>query len=201
MKLIVVAPCLLTPFYVYRGPKDKEYRTAIEVRKLISSLPEDWHILAYPCPEFELLKWPRPPMSREVFEKLGIKRVIQDIADFIGRVITEEKPDAIIFVGVKGSPTCGVYTTTSSDPDNYPLTKIQEFFYMKKNERISRYKDIIKVAGLNLVKGSGALFGELMKRFGELSNTFWVEIDKDNVNPGIENIKTIIEKIEKQPKN
>ncbi|CAB50322.1 DUF523 domain-containing protein [Pyrococcus abyssi] len=201
VKLIILAPCLLSPFYVYRGPKEKEYKTALEIRKVLFSLPKDWQIFAYPCPEFELLRWPRPPMSREVFERFGIRKVVEEVADFIGRVIVEERPEAIVFVGVKGSPTCGVYTTTSSDPDLYPVQKVREFFYMRKDERLAKYKDIIEEGKLTLIEGPGALFDELMKRFSELDNTFWVEIDKDNVNSGIEILKTILKKIKELTKD
>ncbi|AEC52159.1 hypothetical protein PNA2_1244 [Pyrococcus sp. NA2] len=201
MKLIVIAPCLISPFYVYRGPKEKEYVTAKEIRKLIGELGEDWQILTYPCPEFELLKWPRPPMSKEVFERLGMKKIASDIADYIGRVIVEEKPEVIIFVGVKGSPTCGVYTTTSSDPGRYPLEEIRRFFYMSKEERLARYKEIIEKGLLKIKSGRGILFEELFNRFNEANRTFWVEIDKDSITNGIKNLRTIIKEIEKKAKD
>ncbi|AFK22456.1 DUF523 domain-containing protein [Pyrococcus sp. ST04] len=201
MKLIVIAPCLITPFYVYRGPKEKEYMASLEIRKILLNLNDDWQILAYPCPEFILLKWPRPPMSKEVMEHLGMKKVVEDVADFIGRVISEEKPEAVIFVGVKGSPTCGVFHTTSSDPKEYPYQKVREFFYLSKSERLSNYKDVIKGGKLKVVKGRGLLFDEIFKRFQEVSETYWVEIDKDNIKDGIDKFRSLINALTNEPKN
>ncbi|ASJ16681.1 hypothetical protein A3L04_06150 [Thermococcus chitonophagus] len=201
MKLLVIAPCLITPFYVYRGPKEKEYRVSKEIRKIISELDEDWQVLAYPCPEFILLKWPRPPMSREVMAHLGMEKIVKDIADFIGRVIAEENPEEVVFVGVKGSPTCGVFVTTSSDPEIYDYPSIRRFFYLGKEERIKGYREIIEKFGLKPSPGSGLLFEELLKRFGNLSNTYWIEIDKDNMKEGIESLRKVIRETREKPKN
>ncbi|MFA4669381.1 hypothetical protein QDY65_02335 [Pyrococcus kukulkanii] len=192
MKLLVIAPCLITPFYVYRGPKEKEYIASIGVRRIISELDKEWQILSYPCPEFLLLRWPRPPMSKEVMAHLGMEKIVKDIADFIGRIITEEKPERIVFVGVKGSPTCGVFTTTSSNPEDYDYSSIQRFFYLGKEERLKSYKEIIEKGNLRIVKGSGLLFKELMERFSELHNAQWIEIDKDNIKEGIESLREVI---------
>ncbi|MEO2151483.1 MAG: hypothetical protein ABGW50_02355, partial [Thermococcus sp.] len=143
MNLLIIAPCLLSPFYVYRGPKEKEYMTARELRKLVGELGDEWQVLAYPCPEFELIGWPRPPMGRESFERLGMRERVQVIADFIGRVLTEEKPERVVFVGVKGSPTCGVFHTTSNDPDSFDYGLIPAFFYMDKEKRLEESRKII----------------------------------------------------------
>jgi len=178
MKLLIIAPCLLSPFYVYRGPKGKEYETARLLRELIGELGEDWQVLAYPCPEFELLGWPRAPASREVYEGLGMRERANRVADFIGRVLTEEKPGRVVFIGVKGSPTCGVFHTTSSDPKSYPYPVMREFFYMGKEDRLIRSKEIVEKGGFKLVSGPGLLFEELMKRFPDAE---FLEFDKDDI--------------------
>lgn len=186
MKLLIIAPCLLSPFYVYRGPKEKEYETAKLLRELIGELGEDWQVLAYPCPEFELIGWPRAPASREVFERLGMRERAKVIADFIGRVLTEEKPEKVIFVGVKGSPTCGVFHTSSSDPESYPYPAMGEFFYLSKEERLKRSKKLVKEQGFKLVTMPGILFEILMARFPEVT---YIEFDKDNIEESLERLK------------
>ncbi|CAI1492907.1 Putative secreted protein [Thermococcus nautili] len=186
MNLLIVAPCLLSPFYVYRGPKEKEYLTAKELRKLIGELGEEWQVLAYPCPEFELIGWPRPPMGRESFERLGMRERVQVIADFIGRILTEEKPERVVFVGVKGSPTCGVFHTTSNDPDSFDYGLIPAFFYMDKEKRLEDSRKIIERFSFEVKEGPGLLFEELMERFPEAE---FLEFDKDDVEESVKRLR------------
>ncbi|WP_099210019.1 hypothetical protein [Thermococcus henrietii] len=186
MNLLIVAPCLLSPFYVYRGPKEKEYWTAGELRKLIGELGEEWQVLAYPCPEFELIGWPRPPMGRESFERLGMRERVQVIADFIGRILTEEKPERVVFVGVKGSPTCGVFHTTSNDPDSFDYGLIPAFFYMDKEKRLEDSRKVVEKFGFEVKEGPGLLFEELMERFPEGE---FLEFDKDDVEESVKRLE------------
>ncbi|HIH73246.1 MAG: Uncharacterized protein XD43_0010 [Thermococcales archaeon 44_46] len=190
MKLLIMAPCLLSPFYVYRGAKEKEYKTSEKLLSFLAEHKEEIKILTYPCPEYELIGWPRPPMSKEVFEKLGMREKAESIVDFIGRVLTEEKPEKIIFLGVKGSPTCGVFHTTSSNPETFPYKDIQEFFYLPKEERIKRSKELIKDQGFEVVPGEGVLFEVLKRRFPD---AVYLEFDKDSIDESIEKLKEAVE--------
>ncbi|WP_456365412.1 hypothetical protein [Thermococcus sp.] len=192
MNLLIIAPCLLSPFYVYRGPKEKEYETARRLRKLLGELGEEWQVLAYPCPEFELIGWPRAPASREAYEKLGMRERAKVIADFIGRVLTEEKPEEVVFLGVKGSPTCGVFHTSSSDPKRYPYRAMQEFFYMDKGERLKRSKELVGEQGFKLVKMPGILFEILTARFPE---GLYLEFDKGNIEKSVREMQKRLEAI------
>ncbi|ASJ02136.1 hypothetical protein A3L09_02055 [Thermococcus profundus] len=189
MKLLIIAPCLLSPFYVYRGPKEKEYETAKKLRELIGKLGDEWQILAYPCPEYELIGWPRAPASREVYERLGMRERVKIIADFIGRALTEEKPEKVVFVGVKGSPTCGVFHTSSSDPDKYPYTDMQEFFYLSKEERIKRSKELVKEGNFELKPLPGILFEILTARFPE---GVYAEFDKEDIKGSLKRLEEIL---------
>lgn len=186
MKLLITAPCLLSPFYVYRGPKEKEFKTAEGLRELLAELGDEWQVLAYPCPEYELIGWPRPPMSREVYMHLGMVEKAKTIADFIGRILTEEKPEKVIFLGVKGSPTCGVFHTTKSNPDDFDFKAMQEFFYLSKGERLERSKEVMEKAGFKLVPGEGILFEVLKDRFPE---AVYLEFDKDDIERSVERVK------------
>lgn len=191
MNLLVIAPCLLSPFYVYRGPKEKEYRTAWLLRELIGELDEEWQVLAYPCPEFELIGWPRPPMGRGSFERLGMRKKVQLIADLIGRILVEEKPEKVVFLGVKGSPTCGVFHTTLNDPDSFDYGLIPAFFYMDKAKRLEESRKVVEGFGFLVREGPGLLFEELMERFPE---AVFAEFDKNNMGQSLNKTKNILQK-------
>jgi len=187
--MIVTAPCLISPFYVYRGPKEKEYRTSKELLSFLSEYKDKINVLIYPCPEYKLIGWPRPPMSKEVFEKLGMSETAKTIVDFIERVLTEEKPEKIIFLGVKGSPTCGVFNTTSSNPEKFPYKSIQKFLHLSKDERMMQSKELMKEQEFKVVPGEGVLFEILKNRFPE---AVYFEFDKDNIDESIEELKKVI---------
>ncbi|ALM75607.1 Dephospho-CoA kinase [Thermococcus barophilus] len=180
--LVVIAPCLLSPFTVYRGPKEKEYRAASALMRFFGK----YHylkILAYPCPEFILLGFPRLPASKEVYEKLGMREYAKKVAEFIARSIEEEQPSRVILIGVKGSPTCGVFHTTSSDPEEYPYEKMEEFKKLSKKERFKLAAEIAK--DFKLIEGEGTLF-ELLKRKIE---GIYLEFDKDNLEGSLKRIE------------
>jgi len=177
--LIVIAPCLLSPFTVYRGPKEKEYRTASALMRLFGK----YHylkILTYLCPEFLFLGFPRLPASKEVYEKLGMREYAKKVAEFIERVIKEENPSRVILIGVKGSPTCGVFHTTSSDPEEYFYEKIEEFKKLPREERFKIAEEIAK--DFKLVEGEGILF-EILK--GKIEGIY-LEVDKDNLEESLQ---------------
>ncbi|NJE09037.1 DUF523 domain-containing protein [Thermococcus sp. M39] len=183
--LIVIAPCLLSPFIVYRGPKEKEYRTASTLMELFGK----YHylkILAYPCPEFLLLGFPRAPASKEVYEKLGMREYAKRVAEFIAKSIEEEQPSRVIFIGVKGSPTCGVFHTTSSDSEKYPYERIEEFKKLPREERFKIAEEIAK--DFKLVKGDGILF-EILKAKVE---GIYLEIDKDNLEKSLSKLDNLL---------
>jgi len=183
--MIVIAPCLISPFYVYRGPKEKEYRTSKELLSFLSEYKDKIKVLIYPCPEYKLIGWPRPPMSKEVFEKLGMSETAKTIVNFIERVLTEEKPEKVIFVGVKGSPTCGVFYTTSSDPEKFPYKIIEEFSYLNEKERIKLSKELMEEQNFKVIPGGGVLFQILKNRFPE---AIYLEFDKDNIEESLKQL-------------
>jgi len=172
--MFVIAPCLLSPYLVYRGAKEKELAAAAAVRKLISGY-EELGVLTYPCPEFILLGFPRAPATREVYERLGMREVAGRVAAFIERVIAEERPTRVILVGVKGSPTCAAFVTSSSSPEEYPYQRLEEFGNLNKDERLVLAKEIAR--DFSLVARPGILF-ELLRE--KVKGTY-IDFDKDNV--------------------
>ncbi len=174
--MVVIAPCLISPYTVYRGAKPEEVELAARVRGVLAR--GDAGVLAYPCPEFMLLGFPRPPAPREVYERLGMREVAEKVARFISRVVEEERPDSVLVVGVRGSPTCGVHTTSRGDPDSYPYGELEAFPSLPREERFWEAKRIS--AGFQDSEGPGIL----MELLGSLSADF-LEFDKHSPAEGL----------------
>ncbi len=175
-KMLVLPPCLLSPYTVYRGALEKDLVAARGVRGLLT-LSSQVEPLSYPCPELLLLGFPRPPAPREVYERLGMREVAEKIAGFIARVLSEEAPRRLVVVGVKGSPTCAAFTTTSGDPDAYPyelLSQFGEFPKVKRRQVARELSGEFSPAGR-----PGLLFELLQERVGGT----YLEFDKDDI-PG-----------------
>lgn len=58
-------------------------------------------------------------VSREVYERFGMRERVKIIVDFIGCVLIEEKLEKVVFVGVKGFFICGVFYISFSNLDKY----------------------------------------------------------------------------------
>lgn len=176
--MLVLAPCLLSPYLVYRGAKEKDLVVAREVRKLLGRYPTV-EVLSYPCPEFVLHGFPRPPATREVYERLGMREVAEKIAAFIQRVVVEERPAHLVLLGVKGSPTCAAFVTSSAPPEGYPYRWLERFKVLGKGERLDLAREIAR--DFSLVDRPGILF-ELVR---ERVNGNYLEFDKDDVTGSI----------------
>ena len=172
--MIVVAPCLLSPYFVYRGARGKDLAAARGVRELLGRHP-GVEVLSYPCPEFILLGFPRPPATREVYERLGMREAAEKVATFIARVIGEEHPDRVVLLGVEGSPTCAARITTCGDPDAYPYHLLDEFRGLPKEERIHRARELSR--DFRPARRPGILFELLRER---VPGTY-LDLDKDRL--------------------
>ena len=73
-----------------------------------------------PCPEFSFLGNPRKPMTKEEYRDLPgfaehcrklAEKVVEDLTAFT-RLSVDPKLRVLAIIGVEGSPTCGVYTTS-----------------------------------------------------------------------------------------
>ena len=177
--MLVIAPCLISPYTVYRGAVEKDLEAAAAVRGLLGRRPEV-EVLTYPCPEFILLGFPRPPATVEMYERLGMGEVAARVAAFIERVIAEEGPGHVVLVGVKGSPTCAAFTTTSGAPDAYSHYLTEEFKKLPKGERLERAREIARP--FRPREGPGVLF-ELLRRC--VTGTY-LDFDKDRITASVE---------------
>jgi len=175
--MLVVAPCLISPYLVYRGAKGKDLAAAWAVRELLGGRHPQVEVLSYPCPEFILLGFPRAPATREVYERLGMWEVAERVAAFIVRVIAEERPERLVLVGVKGSPTCAARITTCGAPKAHPDHLLEEFRGLPKEERIERAREITR--DFRPAERPGILF-ELL---GERVAGTYLDFDKDDI-PG-----------------
>lgn len=172
--ILVLPPCLISPYTVYRGAVEKDRLAAWEVRRLLGASPQ-LDVLSYPCPELMLLGFPRPPAPREVYERLGMPELARKIADFLLRVISEEKPDHTVVVGIKGSPTCAAFTSSSGDPQDYPYKFLRRFRDLPKRERLVVAREISRQ--LSPCARPGLLF-EILQ--GRIPGTF-LDFDKENL--------------------
>lgn len=180
--ILVLPPCLLSPFSVYRGASAKDLVAASSVRELLLRR-SGFQWLIYPCPELVLLGFPRPPASRELYERLGMREVAGRIAEFIARVVEEENPERVLLLGVKGSPTCGVHHTTSGE---LPPGDVEAFRRLGKQERQRASREIS--AHYRTVEGPGILF-ELLK--GKVKGTY-IEFDKDDIPGSIRSLEAAL---------
>ncbi len=183
--MAVVAPCLLSPYTVYRGAVEKDVAAAAAVRACLGRHP-DVDLLSFPCPEFILLGFPRPPAPREVYERLGMREVAERVAAFIERVIAEEAPGHVVLVGVKGSPTCAAATTSSGDPDSYPYDLRERFRSLPKGERLRVAAGI--AASFGSVGRPGILFELLRTR---VVGTY-LDFDKDRIPESVASLEAAL---------
>jgi len=182
---LVIAPCLLSPYLVYRGATGKDLAAARGIRELLGRHP-GVEVLAYPCPEFILRGFPRAPAPREVYERLGMREVAGRVAGFIERVIAEERPARVVLVGVRGSPTCAARVTTSGDPDAYPYRLAEGFGALPKGERIERAREISR--GFAPRPGPGILFELLRERIAGV----YLDFDKDRLRESLSSLEGAI---------
>ncbi|MGY4706272.1 hypothetical protein ACVNPS_00755 [Candidatus Bipolaricaulota sp. J31] len=183
--MLVIAPCLLSPYTVYRGAVEKDLEAAAAVRGLLGRRPEV-EVLAYPCPEFILLGFPRPPATVEMYERLGLGEVAARVAAFIERVIAEEEPRRVVLVGVKGSPTCAAFTTTSGDPDACSRELLDRFPSLPKGERLELARKIAR--SYRPREGPGILFDLLRRR---VTGTY-LDFDKGRITASVESLEAAL---------
>jgi len=112
-KVAVVAHCILNQLTVAHGLAS--YPGA--VKELVEHLvARSYGILQLPCPEATYLGLRRWWMSREQYDTASYRehcrRILQPVV-FLIKELTREGVSYIV-IGVKGSPSCGVLTSTSN---------------------------------------------------------------------------------------
>ena len=118
--------------------------------------------MPYPCPETLIYSVPRCPCSKNVYEKTKVKENCVKIAKAIKFITEKLKPKKLIIVGIKYSPTCGVFHTSYSEDFDVDKIKPEEYDEIKKK--------MLKK------EGEGILFEILKKEI----NAIYIEVYKDD---------------------
>ena len=111
--VIFLASCILNPYYKVRESiKDEKIRN---LRKFVETLLErKVGIIQVPCPETIFLGINRKPASRDSYDTPKFRELCKEIAGWVVKRIHELEEGGIHiigFVGVEGSPSCGVRWT------------------------------------------------------------------------------------------
>jgi len=112
-KIAIVSHCILNQVTV--APGLSSYVGA--VKELVEYLmAESYGIIQLPCPEATFLGLNRWWMSREQYDtqafRAHCRKILEPIIALIKELRREEIP--YILIGIKGSPSCGIFTTTSN---------------------------------------------------------------------------------------
>ncbi len=115
MKIFFVSHCLLNSAAVVRQGGQK---TALKQRFLENTLRLGIQLIQLPCPEFALYGHLRWGHTKEQFLTPAFMRQCKKIASYAAQQAAEyqrfpEQFDILGFVGMDGSPTCGVSVTCS----------------------------------------------------------------------------------------
>lgn len=112
-KVALVAHCILNQRTVAPGLASYEGAVKELVEHLVS---KSYGIVQLPCPEATYLGLNRWWMSREQYDNLNYRRHCRKILLPVITLIKEFSKDGIryVVIGIKGSPSCGVFTTTSN---------------------------------------------------------------------------------------
>jgi dephospho-CoA kinase len=183
--MVVIAPCLLSPYTVYRGAVEEDLTAAAAVRKFLGH-NVDIAVLSYPCPELTLVGFPRPPAPREVYERLGMRTMAERVAAFVARVVDEEESHHVVLVGVRGSPTCAAATTTSGNPNSYPYGLLERFRSLPREERLRVAEEL--AASFEPLTRPGILFELLHER---VAGTY-LEFDKGRIAESIASLEAAL---------
>ncbi len=189
MKLVIYSPCIENPSVTYKGPESENYETVKYLYQRFAEIKakyKDVIFRPYPCPEFLLtLSAPRVPCSKEMYEALGMKKIAIIITQWIKKLVEELKPEKVIIVGKKYSPTCGV-TGTYKLKDKTLLEKLLPYAV---NQDLNRSKEI--KGNMQRVEGESGVLMEILKK--ELPYAMFVDIDGSS----IETIERDLSKLEK----
>jgi len=180
--LVIYAPCLDNPFLVYIGARNKE----IETTRRWTELKDEFMrrgvlFFSYFCPETIVDGWPRPPASKDYYAE----RIPMWIVEHVKKIVSDVRPDRIVFVGIRNSPVCGVVKTVQGD---VPKEFAERFREANMEERIAMKKGAYKY--MSVVDGPGALM-EILKK--EFPDAVFVDLNKGDLESGFEEVRKAIE--------
>ena len=113
-KILVVSHCIINPHSKARGLATKEKIEAS--RKALYELLKDTDlgIVQLPCPEMLYAGLGRKPAPRSFYDNSDFRRICREIAEQVVKLVREYEEEGvkiIAYIGVEGSPSCGVEWT------------------------------------------------------------------------------------------
>ncbi|MEM3648852.1 MAG: hypothetical protein QW506_06795 [Thermoproteota archaeon] len=113
-RILFVSHCILNPYSKAVGLlRERKVRAA---RRVVEALLDDLEtgVIQLPCPELIYEGLGRKPASREYYDNPEFRGICREIADQAVKIAAEyecEGTRIVAYLGVEGSPSCGVEWT------------------------------------------------------------------------------------------
>lgn len=113
-RIILVSHCILNPYSKAQGVLNERKLEAS--RKVVETLLKDFEtgVIQLPCPELLYKGLVRKPASRSSYDNPEFRKICQEIASQVVELVREYEQNiikVIAYLGVEGSPSCGVEWT------------------------------------------------------------------------------------------
>jgi len=113
-RILLVSHCIINPHSKARGLASRE-KVEASRKFLREALNDpDLGIIQLQCPESLYIGLDRRPASRSFYDTADFKKICREIADQAVKLVKEYEEKgvkAIAYVGIEGSPSCGVEWT------------------------------------------------------------------------------------------
>lgn len=113
-KILLVSHCIINPHSKARGLARREKIEAS--RRVLEELLKDLDlgIIQLQCPELLYMGLGREPASRSLYDNPDFRKACREIAEQVAKLVKEYEKEGvktIAYLGVEGSPSCGVQWT------------------------------------------------------------------------------------------
>lgn len=113
-RIILVSHCILNPYSKAQGVLNEKKLEAS--RKVAETLLKDFEtgIIQLPCPELLYKGLGRKPASRNSYDNPEFRKICFEVAEQVVKLIRQYEQngfEVIAYLGVEGSPSCGVEWT------------------------------------------------------------------------------------------
>jgi predicted secreted protein len=158
-KIVAVAHCILNQSTRWRKKGQPNIIRQGPVVPVVQLLSEQ-HIGVYqlPCPEFTFLGNPRPPASKDYYERLPgfrehCRKLAKDAARDLNMLVTMSRDvriDILAVVGVERSPCCGVACTPRTRNGREEYSQEKGLFFEMLSEEMRRFGLTVPMMGVDL---------------------------------------------------
>jgi len=113
-RILLVSHCILNPYSKAVGLLQEERVKAS--RRVVETILKDFEtgVIQLPCPELLYKGLGRKPASREAYDNPEFRRICREIGEQAAEIAvkyTQEGVRVVAYLGVEGSPSCGVEWT------------------------------------------------------------------------------------------